>query len=83
VLIAVHPLRGKQPFPGGWLFNCLHWVFHPLPWSWTISLLTGKKTPLGEDGQFDFEALEALDLELLGEDFVPPDQRGSRATAQI
>ena len=26
------------------------------------------KTPLGEDGQFDFEALEALDLDLLGED---------------
>jgi uridine kinase len=27
-----------------------------------------EKTPLGEDSQFDFEALEALDLSLLGED---------------
>jgi len=49
--LPVHPLRGKQPFPGGWLFNLLALGLSPFALELDNFFVDREKTPLGEDGR--------------------------------
>ena len=68
VLIAGPSSSGKTTFSRRLAVQLLALGLSPFALELDNFFVDREKTPLGEDGQFDFEALEALDLNLLGED---------------
>jgi uridine kinase len=68
VLIAGPSSSGKTTFSRRLAIQLLALGLSPFALELDNFFVDREKTPLGEDGQFDFEALEALDLDLLGED---------------
>jgi uridine kinase len=68
VLIAGPSSSGKTTFSRRLAVQLLALGLSPFALELDNFFVDRDKTPLGEDGQFDFEALEALDLDLLGED---------------
>jgi uridine kinase len=68
VLIAGPSSSGKTTFSRRLAVQLLALGLSPFALELDNFFVDREKTPLGEDGQFDFEALEALDLDLLGED---------------
>jgi uridine kinase len=67
VLIAGPSSSGKTTFSRRLTVQLLALGISPYPLELDNYFLDRDQTPLGEDGQPDFEALEALDLGLLGE----------------
>jgi uridine kinase len=67
VLIAGPSSSGKTTFSRRLTVQLLVLGISPYPLELDNYFLDRDQTPLGEDGQPDFEALEALDLGLLGE----------------
>jgi uridine kinase len=67
VLIAGPSSSGKTTFSRRLAIQLLALGLSPFALELDNFFMDREKTPLGEDGQFDFEALEALDLDLLGE----------------
>ena len=67
VLIAGPSSSGKTTFSRRLTVQLLALGISPYPLELDNYFLDRDQTPLGEDGQPDFEALEALDLRLLGE----------------
>jgi uridine kinase len=68
VLIAGPSSSGKTTFSRRLVVQLLALGFSPFALELDNFFVDREKTLLGENGQFDFEALEALDLDLLGED---------------
>jgi len=68
VLIAGPSSSGKTTFSRRLAVQLLALGLSPFALELDNFFVDREKTPLGEDSQFDFEALEALDLDLLGED---------------
>ncbi|HVM70406.1 MAG TPA: nucleoside kinase [Anaerolineales bacterium] len=68
VLIAGPSSSGKTTFSRRLAVQLLALGLSPFALELDNFFVDREKTPLGEDGQYDFEALEALDLNLLGED---------------
>jgi uridine kinase len=68
VLIAGPSSSGKTTFSRRLAVQLLALGLSPFALELDNFFVDREKTPLGGDGQFDFEALEALDLDLLGED---------------
>jgi uridine kinase len=68
VLIAGPSSSGKTIFSRRLAIQLLALGLSPFALELDNFFLDREKTPLGEDGKFDFEALEALDLDLLGKD---------------
>jgi uridine kinase len=68
VLIAGPSSSGKTTFSRRLAVQLLALGLSPFALELDNFFVDREKTPLGEDSQFDFEALEALDLGLLGED---------------
>ncbi len=68
VLIAGPSSSGKTTFSRRLAVQLLALGLSPFALELDNFFVDREKTPLGEDGQFDFEALETLDLGLLGED---------------
>ncbi len=68
VLIAGPSSSGKTTFSRRLAIQLLALGLSPFALELDNFFVDREKTPLGEDGQFDFEALEALDLDLLGKD---------------
>ena len=67
VLIAGPSSSGKTTFSRRLMVQLLALGISPYPLELDNYFLDRDQTPLGQDGQPDFEALEALDLQLLGE----------------
>ena len=67
VLIAGPSSSGKTTFSRRLAVQLLALGLSPFALELDNFFVDREKTPLGEDGQFDFEALEALDLDLLGD----------------
>ena len=67
ILIAGPPPPARPRPPGGLPCSCLRWAFHRSLSKLDNYFLDRDKTPLGEDGKPDFEAIEALDLPLLAD----------------
>ncbi|HUH99295.1 MAG TPA: nucleoside kinase [Anaerolineales bacterium] len=67
VLIAGPSSSGKTTFSRRLTVQLLALGISPYPLELDNYFLDRDQTPLGEDGKPDFEALEALDLKLLGE----------------
>ncbi len=67
VLIAGPSSSGKTTFSRRLTVQLLALGISPYPLELDNYFLDRDETPLGEDGKPDFEALEALDLKLLGE----------------
>jgi uridine kinase len=70
VLIAGPSSSGKTTFSRRLAVQLLALGLSPFALELDNFFVDREKTPLGEDGQFDFEALEALDLNLLGQDLT-------------
>ncbi len=68
VLIAGPSSSGKTTFSRRLAVQLLALGLSPFALELDNFFVDREKTPVGEDGQVDFEALEALDLDLLGED---------------
>ena len=68
VLIAGPSSSGKTTFSRRLAIQLLALGVSPFALELDNFFVDREKTPRGEDGQFDFEALETLDLTLLGED---------------
>ncbi len=68
VLIAGPSSSGKTTFSRRLTIQMLARGISPFPLELDNFFVDRDKTPRGEDGQFDFEALEALDLDLLARD---------------
>ncbi len=68
VLIAGPSSSGKTTFSRRLAIQLLALGLSPFALELDNFFLDRDKTPLGEDGQLNFEALEALDLDLLGKD---------------
>jgi uridine kinase len=68
VLIAGPSSSGKTTFSRRLAIQLLALGLSPFALELDNFFLDREKTPLGEDGQFNFEALEALDLDRLGKD---------------
>jgi uridine kinase len=68
VLIAGPSSSGKTTFSRRLAVQLLALGLSPFALELDNFFVDREKTPLGEDSQFDFEALEALDLDLLGQD---------------
>ncbi|HTX92460.1 MAG TPA: nucleoside kinase [Anaerolineales bacterium] len=68
VLIAGPSSSGKTTFSRRLAVQLLALGRSPFALELDNFFVDRDKTPKGEDGQFDFEALEALDLEVLGRD---------------
>ncbi len=67
VLIAGPSSSGKTTFSRRLAVQLLALGLSPFALELDNFFVDREKTPLGENGQFDFEALQALDLERLGE----------------
>jgi uridine kinase len=67
VLIAGPSSSGKTTFSRRLAIQLLALGLSPFALELDNFFVDREKTPKGEDGQFDFEALEALDLDQLGE----------------
>ena len=67
VLIAGPSSSGKTTFSRRLAVQLLALGLAPFALELDNFFVDREKTPLGADGKFDFEALEALDLDLLGE----------------
>jgi len=67
VLIAGPSSSGKTTFSRRLAVQLLALGLSPFALELDNFFVDREKTPLDEDGQFDFEALEALDLDILGE----------------
>jgi uridine kinase len=68
VLIAGPSASGKTIFSRRLAIQLLALGLSPFALELDNFFIDRERTPLGEDGQPDFESLEALDLDLLGED---------------
>jgi uridine kinase len=68
VLIAGPSSSGKTTFSRRLAVQLLALGLSPFALELDNFFVDREKTPLGQDGKFDFEALEALDLDLLGKD---------------
>ena len=67
MLIAGPSASGKTIFSRRLAIQLLALGLSPFALELDNFFVDRESTPIGEDGQFDFEALEALDLDLLGE----------------
>ena len=67
VLIAGPSASGKTTFSRRLAIQLLALGLSPFALELDNFFVDRERTPIGEDGQFDFEALEALDLDLLGD----------------
>lgn len=67
VLIAGPSSSGKTTFSRRLAVQLLALGLSPFALELDSFFVDREKTPLGEDGQYDFEAFEALDLDLLGD----------------
>jgi uridine kinase len=70
VLIAGPSSSGKTTFSRRLAIQLLALGVSPFALELDNFFVDREKTPLGEDGQYDFEALAALDLDLLGENLA-------------
>jgi uridine kinase len=70
VLIAGPSSSGKTTFSRRLAVQLLALGLSPFALELDNFFVDREKTPKGEDGEFDFEALEALDLDLLGRDLT-------------
>jgi uridine kinase len=70
ILIAGPSSSGKTTFSRRLAVQLIALGLSPFALELDNFFVDREKTPLGEDGQFDFEAMEALDLDLLGQDLL-------------
>ena len=70
VLIAGPSSSGKTTFSRRLAVQLLALGISPFALELDNFFVDREKTPKGEDGQYDFEALEALDLDLLGDNLL-------------